>query len=59
MAKKTTKGRVYPPPKAEMKPHAIEDISFANNYIKCHCGWEGTPAEHDAHRKDAYAKSAA
>lgn len=57
MAKqKKTQGRVYPPPKAVMKAHAIVDISYREDYIKCNCGWSGKTSEHDAHRKEAYSE---
>lgn len=45
------------PPKGAVKPkpksHLIEEISFSKDYLKCSCGWEGKPAEHNAHRKEA------
>ena len=38
------------------KPHVIDDISFAEDFIVCTCAWKGKVADFVPHRKEAIAK---
>jgi len=40
-------------PKIYITNHIVDDIRFADDWMRCVCSWEGSIADHEQHKKDS------